>query len=326
MACNEGCGYGVDLEQARAIVYRDPVTHHLHELRGVSGQIKWTHTDLTQVTGAPPADCFANGYAWKAGNSVQVVFSTWDDGHVHALYRYKGGTWAHADLTAKTGAPPMPDAVGLVNAYAWEGITSKQIVYWDAQSKHVIELFAVAGDPHGWQWADLTAIAGAPPVSNSSFMVNGYAWEGLHAKQVVFWDLAGQIHELYTTGGAWTFADLTDIIAKSGGPPLAPIQAVIAGFAFEAGHSKHVVFQHESSRVYELLVPEGGTWWFQEATTELPQSPGGISPIDVKGVYAWESGQSRQIVFQSTDGHIQELIHPVAGSWTPADRSAAAGL
>jgi len=41
--------------------------------------------------------------------------------------------------------------------------------------------------------------------------------------------------------------------------------------------------------------------------------------------YAWEDGQSKQIVFATADGHIHELYVNVGGAWAHADLTAIAG-
>ena len=113
---------------------------------------------MTALAGAPPATSVVNGYGWEAGQSKQIVFTT-GDGHIHELYVNVGGAWNHADLTALAGAPP---ATLVVNGYGWEAGQSKQIVFTTGDG-HIHELYVNAGGA-AWNHADLTALAGAPPI------------------------------------------------------------------------------------------------------------------------------------------------------------------
>ncbi len=193
---------------------------HIHELVvGLPGGGSWTHADLTQIAGAPPASAGSAiiGYAWPDGHSKQVVYTS-ADGHIHELVVGPpgGGSWTHADLTQIAGGPPA--SLGTIIGYAWPDGHSKQVAYASADG-HIHEL--VVGLPGGGSWthADLTQIAGAPPASAGSTII-GYAWPDGHSKQVAYASADGHIHELVVGppgGGSWTHADLTQI---AGGPPI----------------------------------------------------------------------------------------------------------
>src|SRR5260370_20988575 len=54
---------------------------HIHEVWVQPGG-RWQHTDVSAMTGAPPARLVTAGYGWSEGRSKQLVF-VGDDGHLH---------------------------------------------------------------------------------------------------------------------------------------------------------------------------------------------------------------------------------------------------
>ncbi|HTP36572.1 MAG TPA: hypothetical protein VMJ75_30560 [Candidatus Acidoferrales bacterium] len=76
---------------------------HVHEL-AVSIGGRWTHTDLTQATGAPVADRTRLGaYSWEGGGSKQVIYTTGDH-HIHELFR----RWAERGATPTSRSSQAP--------------------------------------------------------------------------------------------------------------------------------------------------------------------------------------------------------------------------
>jgi hypothetical protein len=131
---------------------------HIHELFAPVGGL-WSHADLTQMAGAPPAsrNSQISGYEWKAGDSKQVVYRT-DDGRIHELFVPAGGSWSHADLTQITNCPMASSPI--ISGYDWA--SSKQVVYL-TEDGHIHELSVALGD--SWSHTDLTQITGSPPAA-----------------------------------------------------------------------------------------------------------------------------------------------------------------
>jgi hypothetical protein len=213
---------------SKQVVYLDPAGH-VHELH-VTTSIPWQHADLTALTGAPAAVTGSplSGYAWETPNykSKQVVFLD-ALGHVHELCvtpETPQAQWQHGDLTALTGAPAA--VVGSpLSGYAWEtaNYNSKQVVFLDSAG-HVHELYVTTQSP--WQYADLTAVTGAPGAVTGS-PLNGYAWvtDSYDSKQVVFLDSVGHVHELHvTTHSPWQHADLSAITAAPAALSRSPLR------------------------------------------------------------------------------------------------------
>jgi hypothetical protein len=90
-----------------------------------------------------------------------------------------------------------------------------------------------------------------------------YAWEKGGTKQVVYRAADGHIHELFVAvGGSWSHADLTRM---TGAPQPAPDTA-FAGYEWEAGGSKQVVYLTADGHIHELFVAMGGSWSHADLT------------------------------------------------------------
>jgi hypothetical protein len=293
--------------QSKQVVYLTG-DGHIHELYVRTGG-NWAHADLTQLAGAPPAaGTSLAAYGWESGDCKQVVYLT-IDGHVHELSVTHGRGWAHADLTALTGAPPafrswLSSAQSPLAAYSWEIALSKQVVYLTADG-HVHELYATLGG--GWAHADLTAVTGAPSAGGLSLAA--YSWEAGGSKQVVYLTTDGHVHELYVSvGGSWGHADLT---ASTGAPPvagpsLAPYswEPSLTAYGWEKGGSKQVAYLTADGHVHELRVGLGGSWGHADLTARTGAPPAAGPSL---AAYSWEQGGSKQVVYVTGDGSLQEL-------------------
>ena len=271
------------------------------------------HADLTTLTGAPgAAGSPIATYSWEAGGSKQVVYVT-GDGHIHELSVSVGGGWNHADLTALTGAPSAA-AGSPIAAYGWEAGGSKQVVYV-TDDGHIHELSVSVGG--GWNHADLTALTGAPSAAAGS-PIAAYGWEAGGSKQLVYVTGDGHIHELVVGMGAgWSHADLTAI---AGAPSAAG--SPIAAYGWEAGDSKQVVYITGDGHIHELVVGMGAGWSHADLTAIAGAPSAAGSPI---AAYGWEAGDSKQVVYITSDGHIHELSVSVGASWSHADLTTLTG-
>ncbi len=248
-------GYASKAGGTKHVVYTGP-DGHIHELAaGVSGM--WRYTNLTQVTGAPPAEgATLAAYAWEARRTRQVVYIS-GDGHIHELAAQVGGTWSHTDLTALTGAP-QADGTTLA-AYAWETGGTKQVVYTGNRG-NIYEL--VAGADNRWRYADVMSMTSAPLADGTALA--GYAWETAGTKQVVYVGADGHVHEvLLALTGPWVYTDLTELI---GAPPAS--SGVIVGHEWSAQFAKHVVYLDRlvNPHIHSLLLKHGDEWQHTDLT------------------------------------------------------------
>src|SRR5262245_54137417 len=69
---------------------------------------QWSHSDLSQISNAPPCGGGGNDFARPMGcvrsDGVDtIVFTGRDDHHIHQLHR-NGNTWSHTDLSLQANA------------------------------------------------------------------------------------------------------------------------------------------------------------------------------------------------------------------------------
>ena len=172
--------------------------------------------------------------------------------------------------------------------------------------------------------ASLTQMTGAPPMNpqfNSLVLFDAYQWKALGSKQVVYKvsDTGlGHVHELFVqVGGSWNHQNLTE---ASGilSVPLAN-QSTLCGFGWDEGRSKQVVFLTADGHVREMFTPLGGSWDHADLTEKANNAPTASESVGRFSCFEWSVGNTKQVVYLRTDGHIHELFVPVGGSWGHAD-------
>jgi len=277
---------------------------------------RWGHADLTATTGAPRAAAWSpSGYGWESGASKQVVYLT-GDWHIHELSA--SFVWNHADLmTDVLPDLPNPSAGSRIAAYNWETNHSKQVVYV-TNDGHIHELsFRVGG-----RWNHVDLMTRVPDVPNAApwLPLTAYGWETGQTKQVVYVTADGHIHELsFRVGGDWSHTDLT---ARTGAPSAAG--SSISACSWETDKSKMVVYATEDGHIHELSFPLGGNWSHADLMTlpTLADAPGAVGlPV----AFSWETGRSKQVVYETASRHIHELSVAVRGNWSHADLTGRAG-
>jgi hypothetical protein len=276
---------------------------HIQELCVHTGG-NWQCSDLSAITGAPPAVQVTAGYSWTAGRSKQVIFMG-DDDHIHELTVEMDRAWRHVDLTALTNAP-IPGSKRMVG-YEWTQRQCQQIAYV-GQDGHIHELFQEAGKT--WQHTDLTAQTNAPRATD---LMVGFEWQEGQCKQVAFVGEDCHIHELcLVAGNSWQHTDLSTLTNAP------PATGVLAGYAWPQGRMKQITYVGQDGRIHELCM-EIGRAWQQTDLTEQAQAP--ITPIMSISGYAWSSNGSKQVAYAGDDGNIRELWMSLGGHWTYADLS-----
>ena len=130
---------------------------HIHEMSLVAGQ-RWTHTDLSMLTGAPLATDVITGYAWPEGHTKQVAYVGLDN-HIHEMFVEAGKTWQRVDLTQSANAPTTP--VVAIDGFAWSAGEAKQVAY-AGDDRQIRELWFPKGGK--WTYTDLSTVLLALPV------------------------------------------------------------------------------------------------------------------------------------------------------------------
>jgi hypothetical protein len=197
-----------------------------------------------------------------------------------------------------------------LSGFAWESFQTKQVVYLTPDG-HVHELSIKLGGR--WGDADLTRLTGAPAADLAS-PLSGFAWESFQTKQVVYLTPDGHVHELYIKLGAgWKDADLTTLT----GAPAVDLTTPLSAFAWESFQTKQVVYLTPDGHVHELSIKLGGRWGDADLT-KLTGAPAANLTTSLSG-FAWESFQTKQVVYLTPDGHVHELSIKLGGRWGDAD-------
>jgi hypothetical protein len=294
-----------------------PADGHMRELYIANGG-PWQYADLNSGVLKPDSGSVLRaGYEWPAGGTKQVVFTQDPQdnyfNHIHELYVATGGSWAAADLTVLTGAPPAYE--GVLTAFAWNAGGTKQIAYRSADG-HIRELHVGVGGT--WAAADLTQKYGAPSTAvPGGFNISGFEWQGL--KEIVYVS-NGNIYELYIAkGSTWKHANLT----TTSGAPYAMYEN-LHGFAWAPGKTKQVVFTTSDRHIHELYVGPGGTWQHADLT-QITKSPILLDVNFAFTAYSWDAGATKQVAYLGLGGHIHELYVGTDGIWRHADLTQAVG-
>jgi hypothetical protein len=277
--------------------------NHVHELVYTD---HWAHADLTAAAGAPNAAPGSplDGYETSFNNQQHVNFIGADN-HVHELVYTDH--WAHADLTAATGAPNAAPGSPL-DGYE-TSFSNQQHVNFIGADNHVHELVYT----DHWAYADLTAAAGAPNAAPGS-PLNGYETSFNNQQHVNFIGADNHVHELVYTDH-WAHADLT---AATGAPNAAP-GSPLDGYETSFNNQQHVNFIGTDNHVQELVYTDH---WARADLTQASGAPNAApgSPLDG---YETSFNNQQHVNFIGADNHVHELVY--TDHWASADLTQAAG-
>lgn len=318
-----GGGFNPDVEAFQVVLPAHPPEqvvsldgqYQVHELSTADGTY-WNDNNLCVIAGAPAAvgGSSLSGYELTAGKSKQVAYLD-AAGNVHELWVVPGREWNHANLTMRTGAPAAYPGSTLCG-YQWTIRNSKQVAYLGIDG-NVSELYVVQGSD--WGYANLSMNTGYPPPSPgdpSQFLgpsICGYEWDAGASKQVAYLDEAGDLHELWVVaGGDWQHFPLT---ASTTGALSAA--GSLSGYQWKKGQSKQVAYLDTAGNVHELWVVVGGGWEHVNLTarTGAPPAASGSALVG----YEWSAGNSKQVVYLDTAGHVWELYVIQGSDWQHAD-------
>jgi hypothetical protein len=282
--------------------------NHIHEM-ALRQKGTWRDSDITRLAGGPELeDALLAGSVWSTGHTQQIAYLSPmnADGHIYELVMYQDHPWSLEDIMRQpTGAAPA-DGFTLV-AFGWKAAGTKQLVY-TGRDGHLHELSA--GVTGLWNYADLTQATGAPLVANA--LLAAYAWESGKTQQVVYVSEDGHLQELMSgLDGNWSHTDLTSVT----GAPLAGTTSLAAS-AWEFAGTRQVVYTGDDGTLYELVCEQQGTWSFVDITS-LTGAP--LASGSALATYAWETGNTKQIVYVGSNHHIVELQMPLHSAWEFTD-------
>ncbi len=278
---------------------------HVHELF-YDGT--WHLNDLTQLSGAPPADLGSSVYAYiTAFNQQQHVnFVAYVGSEAHLIELYYTTQWNYNDLTELAGAPPVfgTPIHGYVTTF-----NQQQHINFIGSNFHVYELYYDGA----WHHNDLTQLTGAPnagstnpKVEDSTWtsILTGYQTESDSQQHVNFIGADYHVHELYYDG-AWHHNDLTELASAPNvyGNALAAYETAFnsqqhVNFPFNASGSVHVA---------ELFFDDA--WHFNDLS-QLTGAPEVVPPL-LDGYVTTFNNQMHVnfVAYVGADIHVFELIY-----------------
>src|SRR5216683_1936609 len=233
-------------------------------------------------------------YEWPLNGTTHIAYETGDN-HIHEMAAGQDGRWRDDDITRVAGGPELEDAI--LTGYIWP-------------DGHIHELST--GVTGMWRYTDLTQVTGSPLAEGETLAA--YAWETRRSRQVVYSSGDGHIHELMLeVGGTWSHTDLTDFA----GAPLADGSSLV-GFAWEGGGTKQVIYTGNNGNIYELVAGPDNMWRYADLTS-LTSSP--LVDGTALAGYAWETGETKLIVYVGSDRHVHELMMDAngKGKWQHTD-------
>jgi hypothetical protein len=306
----------------------------IHELSS-SSPGAWLHANLTALTGTSGAGSVLRAaYEWPPGGSQQIVYTQAPDmqpgsfdQHVHELYRVKGGSWHHADLTTISGAPPAHE--GVVAAYAGG---AKQVVHKSANG-HLHELRVKKGG--AWKHTDVTSsttlvsdFAKHEGLTEAKVQVpSGLAFAGYEYLQNSAWTqrsvwyvnggLAHRLMHSVDDGTGWTYAPWIP-----GTQPLdvhQPQHEQVYALQRRSDDSVFTIFLTPGRHIHAFWAqaPWGPPAWKEYIVTE-----GGPVLIDLNfrlAVFEWFAAETINIVYIGVGGHIHECSIRRVGPFPPSN-------
>ena len=198
------------------------------------------------------------------------------------------------------------DGFALVG-YDWKSAGLKQLVY-TGRDGYVHELSA--GTTGLWKYSNLTQETNTPLAEN--ILIAAYAWEANNTKHVVYVSGDEHIHELMSgVDGTWQHADLTDATNAS----LADGESLVA-YTWNAGKTRQIVYTTNNGDIYELMSGQAGKWTFTDLTraAQAPRATG-----TALAAFAWETDESKQVVYVGENNHLSELRMSLQGQWEHTD-------
>jgi hypothetical protein len=308
--------YEWQLDGTTHVAYQAADTH-IHELV-IGREEAWRDADITRVAGGAEGErAILTGYAWPAGRTQQVAYTSplSKDGHIHELVMLHDHPWSYADLMAQPSGAPAADGSALLGTALEAGGTKH--VFYTGRDGHLHELST--GVIGMWLHTDLMRVTGAPLPEEA--LLTAYAWQARHSRQVAYIGGDGHIHELTApAGGTWSHQDVTDLAEA---PPADGLALV--GFAWETGGTKQIVYTGNGGHLYELVAgaKSESIWRFADIT-RLTSAP--LLATAALAGFAWETGGTKQVVYVGADRHVHEVMREKHGAWTHTDLTTLLGI
>jgi hypothetical protein len=264
----------------------------------------WGATDLSELTGGPPAPGDFGVHAFSVQSQVAglegvTLFVTYIalSNEIHQLeYQFALGAWKDSNLSAQVGqavlAPTEKPAAYLFRAQGTAHVIYLGSVSPSSQDLQIQEFWH---DQNGWHANNLTSAAGGAPSPARASPI-AYAAEFQQTQHVHYVGGDGHLHELWWDTDGWHHNDLT----VASGAPLAQLGTSPAGFVSEAAQTQHVYFIGQDSQLHGIRW-KAGNWSRHEPLGGMPEATA-ASPVG----YISDDGFER-VSYVGVDGHVHEL-------------------
>ncbi len=293
-----------DVNNSQNVVFRGQ-DGHIQSLVFIRGE-GWTNSNLTALTGAPPAGGDLSPYTYQAFNTRHVIYRS-HDGHLHQLNSPPSGEWRHADMTVKHGAPQI---VGKPSTYIY-GINDSQNIVYRGQDGHVYHVYFVRGE--GWTIKNLTGTLGIPTAVGDP---STYTYHVFDTQHVVYQSANGHLHQLNSPPGVeWRHADMTE---KHGIPP---ISGKPAPFVDPVNNSQNIVYRGQDGHIHDVYFIRGEGWKHLNLSAMLGTPLAAGDPF----AYTFDLFQTQHVVYRGQDGNMYQLYIPPGKEWRQSNLTAKTG-
>jgi hypothetical protein len=261
----------------------------------------WHHGDLTGAAGAPSAAGYPSGYGFDSQGTQHVVHIGFDH-HIHELWWRVTDGWHHHDLTKASRAP---DAGSDPSGYVFAAEGTQHVIYrdnGDEDNGHIYELSW--GADQSVNHTDLTKASKAPAALLGT-RPSGYVFDADGTQHVIYraGPIATNDHIYELSWGADPGVNHTDLIKASGAPDATQNNNSPCGYVFAAQGTQHVVYISTNGGIHEL-------WWGADPGvnhTDLTGASGAFAAFSNPSGYVFAAEGTQHVVYNSGDGHIQEL-------------------
>ena len=308
LATSAPMGYWTSLpnEDPHARVVYRTAEAHIKEL-SVTASTPWAPKDLSYLTGAPAAASAPSGQFNTLAPmppTARVDYLT-TDGHIEELFN-EGEGWKPVDLTQIAGAPPAASAPMAFTTYEQSSNPIGRVVYRTPEGR--IEELEVTGSTP-WVALDLNSKTGAPTAASAPY---GYYDSASSGPRVLYTTDKGQVIDMDTASGRWTYTDLT-----------ATRPGTLLGVGTPAGYysnltteglTTRIAYRTTEGHIAEFTWNWNKLWSYQDLTSETQAPLAGNDPFGYETRVSNDDGA--RVVYPTASGAIEALSVGPTLKWT----------
>jgi hypothetical protein len=195
-------------------------------------------------------------------------------------------------------------------SYQWPFDGTLHVAY-QTDDDHIHEMVATQHDR--WTDSDITRTTGGALFDDALLAASTWqTGDNEQTQQIAYvseLDTSGHIYELVMLQDhPWS---IEDILAQPIGAKPAD-GLTLVGYSYTPGQTKHLVYTGRDGHLHELTAATTGLWQTKNLTESL-SAP--LPESNLVAAYSWNANATRQVLYTSGDGHIQELAVGPDGVW-----------